>query len=61
MAQKHTIGQLEIRKHILEERTDKENLNIIKKIQRKINKLKNKIWAWKIWNKEIIFLLINRR
>ena len=42
MAQKHSIGQLEIRKHILEERTDKENSNIIKKIQRKINKLKNK-------------------
>ena len=41
MAQNHTIEQLEIRKHILEERTDKENLNIIKKIQRKINKLKN--------------------
>ena len=40
MAQNHTIGQLEIRKHILEERTDKENQNIIKKIQRKINKLK---------------------
>ena len=42
MAQKYTIGQLEIRKHTLEERTDKENSNIIKKIQRKINKLKNK-------------------
>ena len=42
MAQNLTIGQLEIRKHILEERTDKENSNIIKKIQRKINKLKNK-------------------
>ena len=41
MAQKHTIGQLEIRKNILEERTDRENSNIIKKIQRKINKLKN--------------------
>ena len=32
MAQKHSIGQLEIRKHILEERTDKENSSIIKKI-----------------------------
>ena len=40
MAQKHTIVQLEIRKHILEERTDKENSNIIKKIEREINKLK---------------------
>ena len=41
MAQKHSIGQLEIRKHMLEERADKENSNIIKKIQRKINKLEN--------------------
>ena len=41
MAQKHTIEQLKVRKHMLEERTDKENQNIIKKIQRKINKLKN--------------------
>ena len=40
MAQNHTIGQLEIRKHILEERTDKENSNIVKKIEREINKLK---------------------
>lgn len=40
MAQKHTIEQLKVRKHMLEERTDKENQNIIKKIQRKINKLK---------------------
>ena len=39
MAQKHTIGQLETRKHILEERTDKENSNIIKKIEREIAKL----------------------
>ena len=39
MAQKHSIGQLEIRMHILEERTDKENLNIIKKIQREIARL----------------------
>ena len=39
MAQNHTIGQLEIRKHILEERTDKENSSIIKKIQRKIARL----------------------
>ena len=40
MAQNHTIGQLEVRKHTLEERTDKENSNIIKKIEREINKLK---------------------
>lgn len=40
MAQKHTIEQLETRKHILEERADKENSNIIKKIEREINKLK---------------------
>lgn len=40
MAQKHTIEQLKVRKHMLEERTDKENQNIVKKIQRKINKLK---------------------
>ena len=40
MAQKHTIEQLKVRKHMLEERTDKENQNIIKKIQRRINKLK---------------------
>ena len=39
MAQKHTIGQLEIRKHTLEERTDKENSSIIKKIEREIAKL----------------------
>lgn len=39
MAQKHTIGQLEIRKHTLEERTDKENSNIVKKIEREIAKL----------------------
>ena len=39
MAQKHTIRQLEIRKHILEERTDKENSNIIKKIEREIARL----------------------
>ena len=39
MAQNHTIGQLEIRKHILEERTDKENLNIVKKIEREIARL----------------------
>ena len=39
MAQKHTIGQLEIRKHTLEERTDKENSNIVKKIEREISKL----------------------
>lgn len=39
MAQKHTIGQLEIRKHILEERTDKENSNIVKKIEREIARL----------------------
>ena len=39
MAQKHTIGQLEIRKHTLEERTGKENSNIIKKIEREIAKL----------------------
>ena len=42
MAHKQTLGELEIRKHILEERTDRENSNIIKKIQRKINKLKTK-------------------
>ena len=40
MAQNHTIGQLEIRKHILEERTDQANSSIIKKIEREINKLK---------------------
>ena len=39
MAQKHTIGQLEIRKHTLEERTDKENSNIVKKIEREIARL----------------------
>lgn len=42
MAQKHTIEQLKIRKHILEERTDKENYNIIKKIDRGIAKLARK-------------------
>ncbi len=31
MAQKHTIEELKLRKHVLEERTDKENSNIIKK------------------------------
>lgn len=41
MAHKQTLGELKIRKHILEERTDKENSNIIKKIQRKINKLES--------------------
>ena len=41
MAHKQTLGELKIRKHFLEERTDKENSNIIKKIQRKINKLEN--------------------
>lgn len=39
MAQKHTIGQLETRKHILEERTDRENSNIVKKIEREITRL----------------------
>ena len=39
MAQKHTIVQLEIRKHILEERADKENSNIVKKIEREIARL----------------------
>ncbi len=39
MAQEHTIGQLEARKHILEERTDKENSNIVKKIEREIARL----------------------
>lgn len=39
MARKHTIEQLQLRKHILEERTDKENYNIIKKIDRNIAKL----------------------
>ena len=39
MAQKHTIGQLEVRKHTLEERTDKENSNIVKKIEREIARL----------------------
>ena len=39
MAQKHTIEQLKVRKHMLEERTDKENQNIVKKIDRNIAKL----------------------
>lgn len=37
-----TIEELVARKHILEGRTEKENENIIKKIDRKIRKLENK-------------------
>ena len=36
----HTIEQLEVRKHILEGRTEKENERIIAKLERKIRKLK---------------------
>lgn len=36
---KKTKEMLEHRKHILENRTDKENYNIIKKIDRQIRKL----------------------
>lgn len=39
MAQKHTIEQLKLRKHILEERTGRENQNIINKIDRNIARL----------------------
>lgn len=43
MAKKHTVEQLKIRKHVLQERTDKENENIIKKIDRKISRLVKEI------------------
>ena len=36
---KKTKEMLEYRKHILEQRTEKENYNIIKKIERQIRKL----------------------
>lgn len=36
MAHKHTIEELNFRKHILEQRTGKDNSNIIKKIDRNI-------------------------
>lgn len=37
---KKTKEMLEQRKHILEQRTEKENYNIVKKIERQIRKLK---------------------
>lgn len=38
MSRKRTIRELEFRKHILEERKDKDNMNIIHKIERQIKK-----------------------
>lgn len=38
--QNKTIEMLEVRKHTLEQRTEKDNGNIVKKLERKIRKIK---------------------
>lgn len=38
--QKHTVSMLEHRKHLLEQRTDRDNYGIIKKLERQIRRMK---------------------